>query len=261
MEQHDAGVVQGNERNDEATETSATKFGSGLHESSSEFETRVGNTQQTDTPVEPLTGSTVPREESPTSDRPDGTAVVSEESAVPAEQPEQQAFVGADGQVHQVPPELIGPDGKMLPFNERTLAMLRGKYFTVRHDLMPCGHKIDRINQPKNNCDICWWNWLNIHRKLIETAHEFYQQYGKERLVAMRGAKFVRMFLRYMSTVAHLLEEQKAQEKLNGNQDSSVGQLGDGTICTEAGEGSTSEAVDGGREVETGQVGDAQPQQ
>jgi hypothetical protein len=175
--------------------------------------------------------------------------------------PEQQAFVGADGQVHQVPPELIGPDGKMLPFNERTLAMLRGKYFTVRHDLMPCGHKIDRINQPKNNCDICWWNWLNIHRKLIETAHEFYQQYGKERLVAMRGAKFVRMFLRYMSTVAHLLEEQKAQEKLNGNQDSSVGQLGDGTICTEAGEGSTSEAVDGGREVETGQVGDAQPQQ
>jgi hypothetical protein len=37
--------------------------------------------------------------------------------------------------------------------------------------------------------------------------------------------------------------------------------LSDGTICTEAGEGSTSEAVDGGREVETGQVGDAQPQQ
>ena len=246
MEQHDAGVVQGNERNDDATETSATKFGSGLHESSSEFETRVGNTQQTDTPeIEP-------------------TGVGSSESKTIAElpaAPEQQAFVGADGQVHQVPPELIGPDGKMLPFNERTLAMLRGKYFTVRHDLMPCGHKIDRINQPKNNCDICWWNWLNIHRKLIETAHEFYQQYGKERLVAMRGAKFVRMFLRYMSTVAHLLEEQKAQEKLNGNQDSSVGQLGDGTICTEAGEGSTSEAVDGGREVETGQVGDAQPQQ
>jgi len=246
MEQHDAGVVQGNERNDDPKANTATKFGSGLHESNVYYgEPAEGCTSFESSKIEPTGG---------------GSSESKTIAELPAA-PEQQAFVGADGQVHQVPPELIGPDGKMLPFNERTLAMLRGKYFTVRHDLMPCGHKIDRINQPKNNCDICWWNWLNIHRKLIETAHEFYQQYGKERLVAMRGAKFVRMFLRYMSTVAHLLEEQKAQEKLNGNQDSSVGQLGDGTICTEAGEGSTSEAVDGGREVETGQVGDAQPQQ
>jgi len=229
MEQHDTGVVQGNEGDGTPVEVATKKpgFGSGLHEpshefyeladeleSSSEFETRVGNTQQTDTPVEPLTGSTVPREESPTSDRPDGTAVVSEESAVPAEQPEQQAFVGADGQVHQVPPELIGPDGKMLPFNEKTMRKLRGKYFSVEHPwLEDCGHRLDMINFPKRNCQNCLFQWFNCHAKLVETAHEFYQQYGKERLIALRGQKFVKAFLMFMSTVHHFLEEQKKEEQ------------------------------------------------
>jgi len=199
MEQHDAGVVQGNERNDDATETSATKFGSGLHESSSEFETRVGNTQQTDTPeIEP-------------------TGMGSSESKTIAElpaAPEQQAFVGADGQIHQVPPELIGPEGKMLPFNEKTMRKLRGKYFSVEHPwLEDCGHRLDMINFPKRNCQNCLFQWFNCHAKLVETAHEFYQQYGKERLIALRGQKFVKAFLMFMSTVHHFLEEQKKEEQ------------------------------------------------
>jgi len=199
MEQHDAGVVQGNERNDEATETSATKFGSGLHESSSEFETRVGNTQQTDTP-----------EIEPTGMGSSESKTISELSAAP----EQQAFVGADGQIHQVPPELIGPDGKMLPFNEKTMRKLRGKYFSVEHPwLEDCGHRLDMINFPKRNCQNCLFQWFNCHAKLVETAHEFYQQYGKERLIALRGQKFVKAFLMFMSTVHHFLEEQKKEEQ------------------------------------------------
>jgi hypothetical protein len=220
MEQYGAGLVQGNEGLDDTVET--TKFGSGLHDSPPE--------------------STV-REDEPVSE-----AVLGEpsQSATP-----EQAFIGEDGQVHQVPPELIGPDGKMLPFNERTMRILRNKYFTVRHDLMPCGHKIDRINQPKTNCEICWWNWLNTHSQLVQTAHEFIQQYGKDRLVKMRGKVFVRMFLRFMSTVNHLLGEQKAQEKLNDNQQ---GQVSSASSGIDDGEGSASSAGDSGRQAEAGEV-------
>ena len=114
--------------------------------------------------------------------------------------------------VQELPPWLIGSDGKPLPINERTLRLIRGKTFTVRHIPLTCGHKMDLQNQPKTNCETCWWEWLNNHSTLVQTAHEFYQQYGKERLVGLRGKVFTRQFLRFMSTVAHFLAEQKKQE-------------------------------------------------
>ena len=199
MEQHDAGVVQGNERNDDPKANTATKFGSGLHESNVYYgEPAEGCTSFESSKIEP-------------------TGVGSSESKTIAElpaAPEQQAFVGADGQVHQVPPELIGPDGKMLPFNEKTMRKLRGKYFSVEHPwLEDCGHRLDMINFPKRNCQNCLFQWFNCHAKLVETAHEFYQQYGKERLIALRGQKFVKAFLMFMSTVHHFLEEQKKEEQ------------------------------------------------
>ena len=107
--------------------------------------------------------------------------------------------------VQELPPWLIGSDGKPLPINERTLRLIRGKTFTVRHILLTCGHKMDLQNEPRTNCETCWWEWLNNHSTLVQTAHEFYQQYGKERLVGLRGKVFTRMFLRFMSTVAHLI--------------------------------------------------------
>jgi hypothetical protein len=232
MEQHDAGLVQSNEESRDTVET--TKFGSGFHDDGSAETQPTGREH-----LEPTV-----REDEPVSE-----AVLGEPSqpATP-----EQAFIGADGQVHQVPPELIGPDGKMLPLNEKTMRKLRNKYFTVRHDALPCGHKVDRVNQPKTNCETCWWGWLNTHGQLVQTAHEFIQQYGKERLVSLRGKVFVKMFLRFMSTVNHLIEEQKAQEKLNDNQ----GEPGPATGSIEGseGEGSASSAIDGGRQTETGEV-------
>jgi len=192
-------VVQGNERNDDPKANTATKFGSGLHESNVYYgEPAEGCTSFESSKIEP-------------------TGVGSSESKTIAElpaAPEQQAFVGADGQIHQVPPELIGPDGKMLPFNEKTMRKLRGKYFSVEHPwLEDCGHRLDMINFPKRNCQNCLFQWFNCHAKLVETAHEFYQQYGKERLIALRGQKFVKAFLMFMSTVHHFLEEQKKEEQ------------------------------------------------
>ena len=50
---------------------------------------------------------------------------------------------------------------------------------------------------------------INTHGELVKVADEFFREYGKARLVAMRGKVFVKMFLRFMSTVQHLMEEQK----------------------------------------------------
>lgn len=192
MESSNAGMDQGNEG------VGQQFFGSGLSEAVAPESTR-----DTDAPVsEEVLGES----EAPVSEP--------ESSQTQPESPEQQAFVGSDGQVHQIPPELIGPDGKMLPFTERTMAMLRGKYFTVRHIfLKDCGHKMDAINFPKRNCENCYFQWFNHHGELVKVADEFYRQYGKKRLIAMRGEKFTIAFLRFMSTIQHFLEQQKGQNK------------------------------------------------
>ena len=140
------------------------------------------------------------------------------EDAAGQSKPEQtepvNAVITPEG-VQELPPWLIGSDGKPLPINERTLRLIRGKTFTVRHDLGICNHKIDRINQPANHCHTCWWAFFQTHETLVQTAHEFYQQFGKERLVALRGRVFVKYFLMFMSTVQHLLEQQKEEQERN----------------------------------------------
>ena len=138
-------------------------------------------------------------------------AEVPESPEPPVSEPP-NAVITPEG-VQELPPWLIGSDGKPLPINERTLRLIRGKTFTVRHPVLEdCGHSLDMINFPKRNCQNCLFNWFNWHEELVRTAHEFYQQYGKERLIAMRGVKFTRAFLMFMSTVQHFLEQQKEQE-------------------------------------------------
>jgi hypothetical protein len=179
------------------------------------------------------------------------------ETESPVGAPESQsdspnAVITPDG-VQELPPWLIGSDGKPLPINERTLRLIRGKTFTVRHILLEdCQHKMDMQNQPRNHCQNCWYQWLNHHGTLVQTAHEFYQQYGKERLVALRGKVFVTMWLRFMSTIAHMIEEQKAQEAENGNHNE--GSTDVQSQGNAEGEGGACEAADSGREGQIGEV-------
>jgi hypothetical protein len=187
MEERIENVAQGH-RGD-GTEAEIPRVSSGLHSEDSVIDIESGLPTETEVPESP---------EPPVSEPPN-------------------AVITPDG-VQELPPWLIGSDGKPLPINERTLRLIRGKTFTVRHIALTCGHKMDLQNQPKTGCETCWWEWLNNHSTLVQTAHEFYQQFGKERLVAMRGTKFVKYFLMFMSTVAHMIEEQKKleQEKQNG---------------------------------------------
>lgn len=99
------------------------------------------------------------------------------------------------------------------PLTERDFRALRRMYFTVRHDVgKPCGHKVDRLNQPKNNCEYCWWIFFETHPDLVATADRAYIDQGREFLDRIRGWKFRKYFLRYMSTK---LKIQQEQERIN----------------------------------------------
>src|SRR5208337_684524 len=110
-----------------------------------------------------------------------------------------------------VPTELW-PDSEGNPpvVTERLLRSLRGKYFTVKHVLLTdCGHKLDMVNEPRHrNCENCWWNFFNTHPQLVEVANQFFRTQGKKPMIGMRGERFVKMFLRYMSTVIHFMKQE-----------------------------------------------------
>ena len=90
---------------------------------------------------------------------------------------------------------------------------LRGLYMTVRHPhVAACGHKYVADKQPRHNCEDCWFAWMNSHGELVQTTDELFQTTGGVELIKqLRGSKFLKMFLRFMSTVANL----KAQEAAN----------------------------------------------
>jgi len=122
-------------------------------------------------------------------------------------------------EVRQEPPDL-SPAG---------LRKLRGQYFTIRHiPLTDCGHKLDVLNEPRDrNCQNCFWQWMNFHPQLVSTVDEAWREHGKEFVIRLRGKHFANQFGRYMATVAHFKEQEKANVDQQGESDSS-GQEGQG---------------------------------
>lgn len=124
-----------------------------------------------------------------------------------------------------VPPELWpDKDGNPPQLTEELMRKLRGKYFTVRHIRMACGHKMDQINQPKNNCDECWAGFFGTHPQLVEIAHQMYQTQGRGAIRGLRGEKFVKMFERFMALMYQELQRrQKEQETQRGTENNEPG--------------------------------------
>lgn len=101
---------------------------------------------------------------------------------------------------------------------EAALRKLRGKHFTVRHIPLPCGHKMDLINEPRHrNCEQCYWYWFNHHGPLVQAVIDAHQTEGKEFVIRMRGKHFFRQFTRFMATVNAMIAEGKANAVL-GNE-------------------------------------------
>jgi hypothetical protein len=131
-----------------------------------------------------------------------------EESAVPEEQPPQLTAE----ELAKLPPELRpGPDGRPPKITPKLLKQMRGHYFTVKHDVLTnCGHKMDRMNQPHNNCENCWYQFFNTHPQLVEVSDQFFRTHGKGPLIGMRGEKYFKNFVRFMATVIHFQKEELA---------------------------------------------------
>ena len=112
--------------------------------------------------------------------------------------------------------QILADDAAKPPqiLTETQFRALRRQYFTVRHGrCQPCGHRFDVITEPRTNCEHCWFHWLNEHGELIQTADRAYTEQGEKFLIAMRGLKFTKMFLRFMSTLARLKQEAEQTER------------------------------------------------
>lgn len=140
-----------------------------------------------------------------------------------------------------VPPELWpDADGNPPKLTEGLMRMLRGRYFTVRHPTITCGHKLDMINFPKRNCESCLFHFFNTHPQLVEVTDQFYRTQGRGPLVAMRGEKYFKAFVRYMVTIIRLKAEHDAEQKLVSRE---PGEDTTGTtspVSTETSDGATS---------------------
>lgn len=131
-----------------------------------------------------------------------------------------------ENDMHDAPPAptdvpVVGEtDHPELQNKQPTLAEYKramNQYFTVRRATVnECGHKYNDMDQPRNNCEFCWFAYLNSHGDLVKLADEvFWKDQGKL-LARLKGDKFVKMFKRFMSTVARWKEEAEALRGQNG---------------------------------------------
>jgi hypothetical protein len=99
------------------------------------------------------------------------------------------------------------------PLTEQQFRMLRGKFFTVRHNrVKECGHLLDQINEPTfRNCEYCWWAFFSSHGELVQVTDKAFQEQGVAFLDKMRGKKYRIQFCRYMSTLARFKKEADEQ--------------------------------------------------
>lgn len=84
-------------------------------------------------------------------------------------------------------------------------------HFTVRRaTVKSCGHKINIESDPRNNCDECWFAYFNNNGQMTKIADECFTEAGRDVLERSRGKKFVKYFLKFMSTIARFQREAAA---------------------------------------------------
>lgn len=69
--------------------------------------------------------------------------------------------------------------------------------------IVTCGHKFDPELPPKNNCEGCWFQYLNQDGKKVLAYHDEYKA-DKQAMIGKYGSKFVKMYGRFMATVLQM---------------------------------------------------------
>ena len=123
-------------------------------------------------------------------------------------------------------------------------------HFTVRRGrAQPCGHKLSSINvpnekgentifitsDPRKNCDSCWFTYFNTNGQMTNIADECFREAGRDVLERSRGKRFVKYFLRFMSTIARFQREAAEKAAANGVEaNSTEGGSGGGSPATDS---------------------------
>ena len=142
-------------------------------------------------------------------------------------------------------------------------------HFTIRRGTAPgCGHKLSSINvpnekgentifitsDPRKNCDSCWFTYFNTNGQMTNIADECFREAGRDVLERSRGKRFVKYFLRFMSTIARFQREAAEKAAANGIEANGT----EGTVVpdgTSGGGDSTTDSSIGGVAGEAQNIG------
>lgn len=107
-------------------------------------------------------------------------------------------------------------DGTIIPITKAEYKRGMLKEFTVKHHPLPCGHKLVAGQPPRHrNCQACWFTFFQVHGELTQAVDEAYNangtEVGKALITQLRGVKFFKNFLRFMSTVAAMKAKLETQ--------------------------------------------------
>lgn len=130
---------------------------------------------------------------------------------------------------------------------EADMRKIRKVYFTQQYGkVSACGHRFHPLNEPQHrNCQPCWFAYFNTHGELTKAVDEFFREHDADKLTQIRGAKFTKMFLGFMGTLAQLREI---------NESSTTGAIGDNNAVSD---GAGEDNSDTGRSSENNNTADS----
>src|ERR1019366_8212706 len=130
------------------------------------------------------------------------------------------------------PEALVDADlgaSKPVPEPKPTLAQVkawRAANFTVRHSTVnACGHKLDLRIPPSNaNCWPCWEAFFSVSPEGVASVHNLLLEGGTKAVIALHGAKFIRMFGRFLQKKL-LLQASPQVQAASGIEVKNLGEL------------------------------------
>lgn len=109
-------------------------------------------------------------------------------------------------------PANINEDDELPPYS--IYARLFRPEKSVKYPIIACGHKLRGEFEPNHrNCERCWFTYFQIHGELTQAVEEAFQKGGAGLIIRLKGKTFLHNFLKFMSTVALIKQQQEAAKE------------------------------------------------
>lgn len=102
---------------------------------------------------------------------------------------------------------------------------------TLHHQTVPmCGHKFVPGQEPKHrNCEPCWFTFFNAHGELTQACDTVFKDFGPDGLTKIRGPKFAKNFIKFMSTLASWKKASEVAQHAEVNEQAGEAQPAEGS--------------------------------